>query len=190
MPPDGDPELDLLIAAVMGLRARIAPMVIRRIESRAGEAGGLADRLTFSQRLVLSALGDGPLTVSELASATGVGLSSATRMAQRLGRMGLVERADPGGDDDGRRRYIGLTALGRATAAESRALLSARLRELLGPLSDRGRRDVLAGMEAVVEALQLAEDASRIATNSASDGPGGDSGVGSSQRMPSRITPR
>lgn len=179
-----------MTAAVAGLRMRLAPLLIRRIESRTEAERGPVDRLTVAQRLALTAMRDGPVSVSELASGTGVAISSATRMAQRLERMGLVARAAASADGDGRRRYLELTAYGREVADAADAVLSARLRELLAPLSAQRRRDVVTGMEAVIEALQLAEAASRRASSSATDGGSGDSGLGALQRSASNARPR
>jgi len=185
-----DNELELLTAMVVGLRSQLAPLIVRRMEQGAARTGP-SDRLTIAQRLTLNALTAGPLAMSDLAQQTGVALSTATRMAQRLERMGLVRRADAHAGDDRRRRYIALTDEGRDVARQADRLLMERMRVLLAPLSRQRRRDLVAGMEALIEAFQLADrsPASRAST-SASDGDGGDSGGASVARMPSSTRPR
>lgn len=185
-----DNELELMTAMVVGLRSQLAPLIVRRMEQGAARTSP-SDRLTIAQRLTLNALVEGPLAMSDLAHQTGVALSTATRMAQRLERMGLVRRTDAHAGDDRRRRYIGLTDEGRDVARQADELLVERMRVLLAPLSPRRRRDLVAGMEALIEAFQLADrsPASRAST-SAIDGDGGDSGGDSVARMPSSTTPR
>lgn len=111
-----------------------------------------------------------------LAQRTGVAGSTATRMVQRLERMGLVRCAEDAAADR-RRRYTALTDAGRDVARQAHQVLVDRMRMLLAPLlpSDR-RRDIVAGMEALIEALQLADrPAAGRTSTSASDGEDGDS---------------
>lgn len=185
-----DNELELMTAMVVGLRSQLAPLIVRRMEQGAARTSP-SDRLTIAQRLSLNALAGGPLAMSDLAHRTGVALSTATRMAQRLERMGLVHRAGAHAGDDRRRRYIELTDEGRDVAGQADELLVERMRVLLAPLSPQRRRDLVAGMEALIEAFQLADlsPASRAST-SAIDGDGGDSGGASVSRMPSSTKPR
>ena len=93
--PDTPPgDLDALAAALVEVRARLAPMVLARHERRrAGATPG--ERLSTPQHLTLLALADGPLTMTALAGATGVALSTATRMVQSLVREGWVAARRP-----------------------------------------------------------------------------------------------
>ena len=185
-----DNELELMTAMVVGLRSQLAPLIVRRMEQGAARTAP-SDRLTIAQRLTLNALVAGPLAMSDLAQRTGVAVSTATRMVQRLERMGLVERAEAPAAGDRRRRYIGLTDEGRDVAHRADELLVERMRVLLAPLSPQRRRDLVAGMEAMIEAFQLADRSSTSrASSSASDGDGGDSGGASVARMPSSTRPR
>lgn len=185
-----DTELELMTAMVVGLRSQLAPLIVRRMEQGAARTTP-SDRLTIAQRLTLNALVAGPVAMSDLAQQTGVAVSTATRMVQRLERMGLVHRADTRAGDDRRRRYIGLTDDGRDVAQQADEVLVERMRVLLAPLSPQRRRDLVAGMEALIEAFHLADrsPASRAST-SASDGDGGDSGGASVARIPSSTKPR
>lgn len=150
-----DPSLDALTAAVVDLRARLAPLVLARQERRrAGATAG--ERLSTPQHLALLALADGPLTISALAATTGVALSSATRMVQALSREGWVERAE---DDrtDRRRRPVRLTAAGRQVSDQASAVLAERVAGLLSLLDEEERAALLTAMHGLERALQMDE---------------------------------
>lgn len=193
--PDPD-ELDRLTAALAELRERVVPLVLARQERRRGGATA-AERLSTPQHLTLLALADGPLTMSVLAAATGVALSTATRMVQSLAREGWVAPAAAPGETDRRRRPVGLTPEGREVMDGASAILRGRLRGLLSHLEPAERASILDGVRALEKAIQLDEERrSRTAQSSSADstsaGDGGPTGSGDapSGRMPSRITPR
>ncbi len=189
-------DLDTVVDALADLRARVTPLILARQERRRrGATPG--ERLTTPQHITLLSLAEGPLAVSEVAAATGVAVSTATRMVQSLERAGWVERTTPAPGDDRRRRPVGLTEEGRAVAEEAGEVVRARLRGLVGRLDDDGRRAVLDGLAAFAAALQEDEAAaarsassSSAASISASEGAGGASGVAPAGRIPSRMTPR
>jgi DNA-binding MarR family transcriptional regulator len=194
--PDTPPgDLDALAAALVEVRARLAPMVLARHEGRrAGATPG--ERLSTPQHLTLLALADGPLTMTALAGATGVALSTATRMVQSLVREGWVAPADPAGSDR-RRRPVGLTPAGREVSAAATAHLHRRIRSLLDHLDAGEGAAILAGVRALEKAIQLDDErraravaASSAESTSANDGAGPDSSDAATGRMPSRITPR
>jgi DNA-binding MarR family transcriptional regulator len=133
-----------------------------------------AERLSPQQHLALSALASGPLAMGQLASETGVAVSTATRMAQGLERMGLVGRVQ-GEDADRRRRYVALTPLGSEVLAEASALSARRIETLLAVLSPEERRAIVAGMSALTQAL--------------ADAPGGPQGGPRAPRRPRRSAP-
>ena len=89
--------------------------------------------MSTPQHITLLALAAGPLAISDLGAATGVAVSTATRMVQALEREGWVGRvAEPGGDR--RRRPVALTAAGRAVMISDIKFptirASARIREI------------------------------------------------------------
>jgi len=187
-------ELEALVEAVAALRARVVPLVLARQERRSrGVSAG--ERLSAPQHLTLLALADGPRAVTEVAAATGVAVSTATRMVQWLERAGWVARQAPPPGADRRRRPVALTPEGRRVMDEASEVVRARLRSLLGRLDARGRAAIVDGLEALALALQEEEGARPAAASSASSrsarrGAGGESGEAPSGRMPSRITPR
>ncbi|WP_343232954.1 MarR family winged helix-turn-helix transcriptional regulator [Miltoncostaea marina] len=192
--PAPDSDLDALARSLAELRARVAPLLLRRHERRRADATA-AERLTVPQHLALLALAGGPLAISELAARTGVAVSTATRMAQGLGREGWVERV--AGDGDRRRRPVRLTAAGRAVMEEASAVTERRYRELLAALGPGDRADLVAGVAALLKAVQADESrrsasASAAASSAASSSPGEGAATGSGDapagRMPSRIT--
>lgn len=150
------PGLEPLVDAVADLRARVAPLILARQERRlSGATPG--ERLTTPQHLTLLALAGGPLSVSEVATATGVAVSTATRMLQSLVRAGWVVRAEPGAGEDRRRRPVRLTPGGRAVMEEASELVRGRIRELLRHLDASDREAIVGGLEALARALQKDE---------------------------------
>ena len=189
-------DLDTVVEALADLRARVVPLILARQERRRDGATP-GERLTTPQHVTLHSLAEGPLAVSEVAAATGVAVSTATRMVQSLERAGWVERTARIPGDDRRRRPVALTDEGRAVAEEAGQVVRARLRGLVERLDDHGRRAVLEGLAAFAAALQEDEAAAAgsasalsAASISASEGAGGASGVAPSGRIPSRMTPR
>jgi DNA-binding MarR family transcriptional regulator len=152
-PPDDD--LRQAAEALQAMRGPITRLISARVERRRRGAT-LAERMSPSQGLTLQALNDGPLSMGDLAAATGVAVSTATRMVQGLERAGLVERADVA-DADRRRRYVGLTAAGRKVLREVGEVQTARLTALLAPLDAAGRRAILEGARALTEAMAMDE---------------------------------
>jgi DNA-binding MarR family transcriptional regulator len=95
----------------------------------------LSDRtaLNLTAILTLDTLHrEGPVRVTTLAAAAGIGQPSMTQMAQRLERQGLVIRAeDPG---DGRAALVTITNAGRALLDDRRRYRHERLAKLLAAL--------------------------------------------------------
>ena len=148
-------DLEGLARQVQELRAPLARLVLARHEARReGMRAGAS--LTTPQHLTLTALRDGPLAMSELAGATGVAVSTATRMVQGLRRAGLVAPAAVD-DGDARRRYVAITQAGREAADREGAAQLARVREVLGRLDPARRAAVLDGMRALTDALHELE---------------------------------
>ncbi|MGD9572978.1 MAG: MarR family winged helix-turn-helix transcriptional regulator [Thermoleophilia bacterium] len=165
-PGPGDP--DALAASLAGLRARLVPLVLARQERRRASATP-AERLTTPQHLTLAALAGGPLTMSALAAATGVAVSTATRMVQTLVREGWVEPAavaEAGADR--RRRPVRLTGAGRAVLEAADREILGRFRALVGYLDDEERAAMSAAVRAVEKAIQLDEERRASAAAAAS----------------------
>ena len=144
-------NLDDAVEAVRALRGVLARRVLTRAEEKRS-LGTAAERLTTAQHLALAALGDGPLSTSELAAHTGVAISTATRMIQGLDRAGLVAPAG-GPIGDRRRRYVEMTPFGRATLAAADDDLRGRIRALLVRLTERERAVLMAGVQVLGAAL-------------------------------------
>lgn len=188
----GGQDIEPLVDALAELRARAARLVLARQERRkAGATAG--ERMSTPQHVALLALADGPLAISDVAAATGVAVSTATRMVQGLEREGWVERAAPGPGEDRRRRPVALTAEGRAVMDQATGVVKARLRRLLAQLDAEEARALVAGLAAFTKAIQADDMAAGLATaasNSSTVGAGGSSGEAPSGRMPSSATPR
>ena len=154
-----DAALDSLVDALADLRARAAPLVLARQERRR-EGASAGDRMSTPQHITLLALDHGPLAISDLGAATGVAVSTATRMVQALEREGWVERApcEPGADR--RRHPVALTAVGRAVMDEASEAVRARFRRLLHHLDADERQAIVQGLRALTKAIQADDGAS------------------------------
>jgi DNA-binding MarR family transcriptional regulator len=157
---DGDGEpLDDVVRELHALRLPLTKLVLARTATREA-SDEPADRLSAAQHITLVSLTEGPLGMTELATATGVALSTATRMAQGLVRAGLVHAVDPPGEDR-RRRSVALSDKGRLMLARADALQRRRLTDLLAPLTRDERRAILAGARALAAALRSQDAAPR-----------------------------
>jgi DNA-binding MarR family transcriptional regulator len=184
-----DADLDTIVEALAHLRNRAVPLLLARQERRRlGATAG--ERLTTTQHIALLSLADGPRSISEVAEATGVAVSTATRMVQSLGRDGWVARPEPAPGEDRRRRPVCLTDAGRAVMGEADAVVRRRFRALLVRLDEEERTAILAGLAALTKAIQEDDAAEQADSATAAAGAGGDSGVAAPHRIPSRMTPR
>lgn len=187
-----DPALETLVDALADLRTLAAPLVLARQERRAGGTTP-AERMSTPQHLALLALAPGPLAISDLGAATGVAVSTATRMVQALEREGWVARAPEQPGADRRRRPVTLTAEGRRVMDEASDVLRSRVRRLLVHLEADERQALLEGLRALTRAIQADDVVAGFpiaASSSAGVGAGGDSGDAPAGRIPSSITPR
>jgi DNA-binding MarR family transcriptional regulator len=105
--------------------------------------------LTVSQYNVMSALGDGPASVSEIAAAAEVAVPTATRALRSLDERGLVRRRKLG--EDGRVVTVSLTPTGERVLAEKRTWVRARQRAIFDRLSDAERRTAASLLRVIAE---------------------------------------
>ena len=102
-----------------------AILVVRHLSDRAA--------LNLTASMVLDTLNrEGPVRVTTLAAAAGIGQPSMTQMIQRLERQGLVTRVDD--PEDGRVALVSLGDAGRALRADHRRERRDRLAMLLTAL--------------------------------------------------------
>lgn len=103
-----------------------AILMVRHLSGRAA--------LNLTALLTLSALErEGPVRVTTLAAAAGVGQPAMTEMIQRLERQGLVIRIND--SDDGRVALVGLSDQGRVLRGDQQRARRDRLAVLLSALS-------------------------------------------------------
>jgi DNA-binding MarR family transcriptional regulator len=190
-----DPALELMVDAFADLRNMAAPLILARHERRR-QGATAGERLSTPQHIAMLALAEGPRTMSSLAAATGVALSTATRMVQTLEREGWVERPEAAPGDDRRRRPVGLTPAGRRVMDEASEFSRMRLRRLLERLEPAEYPAVLEALQALRRVLQEDAEAdpvdavSKASSISQSAGASGASGEAPSGRIPSSTTPR
>jgi MarR family transcriptional regulator, organic hydroperoxide resistance regulator len=125
----------------------------RRARGRLAAEGDLSLSQYHLLEPLLSA--DGPLGVSELASAAGVSAPTATRMLATLERDALVERRAYAGDRRG--VHIALTAEGERRVARKGERIATRRAEIFASLAPAERRQaarILTRLAAAIEELR------------------------------------
>ncbi|MFN8110690.1 MAG: MarR family transcriptional regulator [Thermoleophilia bacterium] len=161
-------ELEETVEALSDMYPELVRLVLARAERRR-RASTPGERLGPEQMLTLMCIDDGALSVGEVAEATGVAISTATRMLQGLERGGLVERAPSVADR--RRRLVQLTPEGQRVLHESGAARRRRVRALVAPLSLEERAVLLAGIRVFAGAMQADQEAHDPAAASGGDAP-------------------
>jgi MarR family transcriptional regulator, organic hydroperoxide resistance regulator len=116
-----------------------------------GVPGGETE-LTLSQYNVLSALGDGPSTVTAVAAFADVARPTATRALRALDERGFVERTRNAGGD-GREVRVALTPEGAKVLSEKTDWVRARQREIFDGLSQAQRRTAAQTLRSITEAI-------------------------------------
>jgi DNA-binding MarR family transcriptional regulator len=121
---------------------------VRRATGR-GVPGGETE-VTLSQYNVLSALGERPSTVTEIAGAADVAIPTATRALRSLEERGFVERRRNSGSD-GRLVTVALTPAGRDVLAEKTEWVRARQRAIFDSLTNAQRRSAAQTLRTIAE---------------------------------------
>ncbi len=118
----------------------------------------IPDTVTVPQLRVLVMLHTrGALNMGNVAAGLGVNPSNATRTCDKLVDAGLVARStDP---VDRRRGVLELTDHGRELVSSTMAARRAMLAELLDRVPARARRQLAAGLEALLDAVQAGPEA-------------------------------
>jgi DNA-binding MarR family transcriptional regulator len=121
---------------------------IRRATGR-GVPGGDTE-LTLSQYNMLSALGERPSTVTEIAGAADVAIPTATRALRSLEERGFVERRR-NSNSDGRLVTVALTPAGSDVLAEKTEWVRARQRAIFESLTEPQRRTAAKTLRAIAD---------------------------------------
>jgi DNA-binding MarR family transcriptional regulator len=138
-----------------------AILMVRQLFGRAG--------LNLTAGLVLSTLNqEGPVRVTTLAAAAGIGQPSMTELVQRLERQGLVTRVeDPA---DGRAALVTITNAGRALMDDQRRDRRDRLADLLAALPAEDEATLTLAMHVALPVIRrLIDDAQRSRTRADGD---------------------
>lgn len=136
--------------------AHHATYLIREVAAMGGELDrALGEHLTVNPtnlRAMSALMGRGPLTVSELADALGLGRPATSMAVDRLERLGHVRRER----DERDRRRVTIHAT-PSSADRARAAITPMVRQidaLLDPLSEEQRRLIGEYLHDVVEAMR------------------------------------
>jgi DNA-binding MarR family transcriptional regulator len=108
--------------------------------------------LPVGQVRVCSILREGPRTMSAISKELGISLSGTTQIADRLERVGLVERI--GGTDDRRVKSLQLTPHGVEVMRRRNERRVRRVAEALGALEPEERIALLDAIQALLRASQ------------------------------------
>ena len=114
-----------------------------------GVPGGETE-LTLSQFNMLSTLGEGPSTVTEVAAVADVAPPTATRALRALEQRGFVERTRNAGGD-GRQVRVALTPAGSTVLAEKTDWVRARQRAIFDGLTQAQRRTAVRTLRAIAD---------------------------------------
>ena len=114
-----------------------------------GVPGGETE-LTLSQYNMLSALGNGPATVTAVAMSAEVAVPTATRALRSLEQRGFVER-QRGANRDGRLVTVGLTRAGSEVLTEKTDWVRARQQAIFNGLTQSQRRTAAQTLRAIAE---------------------------------------
>jgi DNA-binding MarR family transcriptional regulator len=120
----------------------------RRVTGR-GVPGGDTE-LTLSQYNLMSALGERPSTVTEIAAVAEVAVPTATRALRSLEQRGFVERRRNVGAD-GRQVRVALTPAGSEVLAEKTDWVRARQRAIFDALTEAQRRTAAKTLRAIAD---------------------------------------
>jgi MarR family transcriptional regulator, organic hydroperoxide resistance regulator len=121
---------------------------VRRATGR-GVPGGNTE-LTLSQYNLLTALGERPSTVTEIAAAAEVATPTATRALRSLEERGFVERRRNSGKD-GRLVTVALTPAGTEVLAEKTDWVRTRQRAIFESLTNAQRRTAAETLRTIAE---------------------------------------
>ena len=133
-----------LIDAVLGASRALVAVAARSLAT-------VADDVTLPQyRALVELAARGPLKLAELADALAVDRSSATRMAERLVRKGLIDRARV--PEDRRSIRLSLTGAGAELVAEVSRRLRGEIATIVARLPRAHRDEVVRALRAFADA--------------------------------------
>ncbi len=115
-----------------------------------GVPGGETE-LTLSQFNMLSALGEGALTVTEVAARADVAPPTATRALSALEARGFVERSRNATGGDARLVKVALTPVGATVLSEKTDWVRARQQAIFEGLTEGQRLEAAATLRAIAE---------------------------------------
>jgi DNA-binding MarR family transcriptional regulator len=138
-----------------------AILVVRHMSDRAA--------LNLTTSMVLDTLNrEGPVRVTTLAAAAGIGQPSMTELVQRLERQRLVTRVDD--PEDGRAALVTITAAGRVPLDDQRRNRRDRLAELLTALPAEDEAALTLAMHVALPIIdRLIHNAHRTRTQGTTD---------------------
>ncbi len=130
----------------------VIPLIMRTLRPDIHNPAGLPNPGHFH---LLHALLDGPHNLSELAEKHNVTLPTMSNTITTLCEHGFVQRQQA--QDDRRRVIIQLTPTGREMLSKIRAYTEAHLAEILAPVSEEDKKQLIAGLAVLRRAFTTTE---------------------------------
>jgi DNA-binding MarR family transcriptional regulator len=162
---------DAEVHAAMNAVRRIVRSL--RLSSRATEkALGVSGAQLFVLQQLAESASDGAPSISQLAEQTATDPSSVSVVVSRLVARGLAARRSS--RSDARRAEVQITPAGRALLQRAPSPVQARMIDALTNLPPARRRELIAGLEALVEALGMAGEAAAMFFEEEGDSPPGE----------------
>jgi DNA-binding MarR family transcriptional regulator len=160
---------DEVFAAMNAIRRIVRAL---RISSRAVEKvlGVSGAQLFVLQQLAAAREGAAP-SIAQLAELTATDPSSVSVVVSRLCARGLAARRSS--KRDGRRAEVAITEAGQALLQRAPAPTQARMLEGLARLAPARRRELVAGLEAIVATLGVQDQAAPMFFEEDAEGEGG-----------------
>jgi DNA-binding MarR family transcriptional regulator len=163
----GSEHLDGEVTAAMNAIRRIVRAL--RLSSRAAEkALGVSGAQLFVLQQ-LAARADAAPSIAQLAEMTSTDPSSVSVVVSRLVARGLAARR--ASKADGRRAEVVITPAGRALLRRAPEPVQHRMIAGIGALTLERRRELVAGLESIVAALGVADDAASMFFEEEGEGP-------------------
>jgi DNA-binding MarR family transcriptional regulator len=145
------PERDREVSEQATLAAAILPKLMRQMFS----VDDPLNDLPLAQLRVCGMLFEEPRSMSALSRELGVSLSAMTQLADRLERVGLVERVPEGSDR--RVRMLCLTQQGQRIIQNHRAGRIGCVAAVFRHLSPASRTEILAALETLLRACEASK---------------------------------
>ena len=133
---------------ILRAHLRVSREIAARTQGYLGQT-----ELTYPQRIALMILdGDGPMPISDLASAMGSANSTISGVVDRLERLGLAQRIRS--EQDRRKIYVSVTEKYIQQREETTGKATSDFADAICHLSEEEKNEIMAALNRLAEALE------------------------------------